>query len=294
MTLRELLAGAETQLRSGPHPERARLDTETLLLHSLRSGTEIRSRAWLLVHADDPAESDIQSVFELLIARRLAGEPIQYILGETEFFGLPFTVTPDVLIPRPETEHLVEEVIRLAQNFSRHASLEIADIGTGSGAIAVATAHALQQARITAIDISQSALAVVKRNAERNGVADRIEFLQGDLLEPAADRKFSIIASNPPYVPLKDRDSLAAEVRLHEPHTALFAGEDGLEVYRRLIPEARQHLHAGGWLVMEIGHGQREAIERLLHSHDYTGVHFVADYQQIPRVVLAQSMGAGS
>ncbi len=288
MTLRELLAGAETQLRSGPHSERARLDAETLLLHSIRSDNEVRNRAWLLVHADDSIDSNIQSAFEILVARRVAGEPIQYILGETEFFRLPFTVTPDVLIPRPETEHLVEEVIRLTQNFSQGVPLAIADIGTGSGAIAVAIAHALPQARIAAIDISWSALAIAKRNAELNGVVDRIEFLQGDLLSPIAGRRFSIIASNPPYVPLADWDTLSTEVRDYEPHSALFAGSDGLDIYQRLIPTARDLLVPEGWLVMEIGYKQLSAVHKLLSASGYSDAHFLEDYRGFPRIVTGR------
>lgn len=288
MTLRELLAGAESRLRSGPHSERARLDAEMLLLHSLRSKDKVRNRASLLIHADDPAEADTQSLFEALVSRRAAGEPIQYILGECEFFGLPFTVAPDVLIPRPETEHLVEEVIRLARNFPQDSPLNIADIGTGSGAIAVAVAHALARARVVATDISPEALAIARRNAERNGVADRIEFLEGDLFGPLSDLGFSVVASNPPYIPILDRDTLSIEVRDYEPHSALFAGSDGMDVYRCLIPDAKKHLAPGGWLVMEIGYGQQAAIERLLLQHGYLEVRFVPDYRGISRLAVGR------
>ena len=273
MTLRTLLVGAEASLKAGPHSERARLDAETLLLHALR-----QNRAWLLAHWDDVAPDDV--AYLSLVARRAAGEPIQYITGSSEFFGLPFSVGPGVLIPRPETEHLVEEVLRLAGLFENDAP-SIADVGTGSGIIAVALAHALPKAHIAAVDLSRQALLIARENAERNQVAGRIEFFEGDLLGPLAGRRFSIIASNPPYVPLLDRDSLSVEVREHEPHAALFAGEDGLDIYRRLIPEARDHLLPGGWLVMEIGYGQRDAVEELLKTHGYGEVHFVADYQGI-------------
>jgi release factor glutamine methyltransferase len=280
MMLRELVADAEAVLRKGPHPERARLDAETLLLHLLK-----QNRAWLLGYADDAASVDTQDSFATTIARRQAGEPIQYITGEAEFFGLPFAVAPGVLIPRPETEHLVEEVIRLEGAF---AEPRIADIGTGSGAIAVAVAHSLPLAHITATDVSPQALAIAKQNAARSGVENRIEFCEGDLLTPLAGQSFHIIASNPPYVPLHDRDSLSVEVREYEPHSALFAGDDGLSIYRRLIPEARKLLVPGGWLVMEIGYGQWAAIEELMHESRYGSVHFVADYQGIPRVAAGQ------
>jgi len=280
MTLRELVAEAETRLRSGPHPDRARLDAETLLLHVLK-----QNRAWLLGHGEDEAPADIQDSFATTIARRQAGEPIQYITGEAEFFGLPFSVAPGVLIPRPETEHLVEEVIRVAGAF---AEPRIADIGTGSGAIAVALAHSLPLAHITAVDISTRALTIAQQNAIRNQVQNQIEFVEGDLLAPLVGQSFHIIASNPPYVPLADRDSLSVEVREHEPHTALFAGDDGLSIYRRLIPEAHALLVPEGWLVMEIGYGQREAVDEMLMAHGYRDTRFVRDYQGIQRVAVGQ------
>jgi release factor glutamine methyltransferase len=276
MTLRELVSEAEATLRMGPHPERARLDAETLLLHLLK-----QNRAWLLGHGDDPAALETQTTFTDLIALRSAGEPIQYITGEAEFFGLPFTVAPGVLIPRPETEHLVEEVIRLAEALTEP---RIADIGTGSGAIAVALAHSLPQAHITATDFSPQALAIGQQNAVRNDIQSRIDFFEGDLLAPLAGQSFHIIASNPPYVPLADRDSLSVEVRDHEPHFALFAGDDGFSIYRRLVPDARELLTPGGWLVMEIGYGQWKAIEKMMIENKYGDVHSIADYQGIPRV----------
>ena len=280
MTLRELVAEAEARLRSGPHPDRARLDAETLLLHLLK-----QNRAWLLGHGDDPAALETQTTFTDLITLRSAGEPIQYITGEAEFFGLPFAVASGVLIPRPETEHLVEEVIRLAGAFTEP---RIADIGTGSGAIAVALAHSLTQAHIAAVDLSPLALAIAKQNAIRSNVEDRIEFFEGDLLASLAEQSFHIIVSNPPYVPFADRDSLSVEVREYEPHSALFAGDDGLSIYRRLIPDSLELLIPGGWLVMEIGYGQQHAIEEMMLANKYGSVHFIADYQGIPRVVAGK------
>jgi release factor glutamine methyltransferase len=282
MTLRELVERAENELRNSPHPERARLDAETLLLHTLH-----QNRAWLMAHADEDADESTESEYASLIGRRQAGEPIQYITGSSEFFGLPFSIGPGVLIPRPETEHLVEEVLRLAEQ-SGLIKPHIADIGTGSGIIAVALAHSIPGARITAIDLSTQALLVARENAERNHVTDRIEFLEGDLLTPLGEKRFHIIASNPPYIPASDHDSLSIEVRKHEPHSALFAGDDGLDIYRRLIPAAREHLLPGGWLVMEIGYGQQDAIGKLLSVNAYNHVRFIADYQEIPRVAIAQ------
>ncbi|MGC9158965.1 MAG: peptide chain release factor N(5)-glutamine methyltransferase, partial [Terracidiphilus sp.] len=219
-----LRKGAE-RLAGGPHPGRARLDAETLLLRVLGQG-----KAWLLAHADAPLARDPARHYAELLERRLGGEPIQYILGETEFYGLLFRVTPDVLIPRPETEHLVEKAIALAGRF--HAP-RIVDIGTGSGAIAVALARHLPRASITATDISPAALRMARENAARNGVEERIRFLAGDLLAPVAAvvpaqagrfeplERFELVVSNPPYIPAADRATLAIEVRDYEPALAL-------------------------------------------------------------------------
>ena len=295
-TIRFALDEAQKVLASGPHPERARRDTETLLLHALKKNTPEMNLAWLIAHDGEPLAADAAATFCDLIERRLAGEPIQYIAGEAEFYGLPFHVNRDVLIPRPETEHLVEKAIALAEKLRlagaipgpRIPSLRIVDVGTGSGAIAVALAHALPFAEITATDISPAALAVAKENAASNGVADRICFFEGDLLEPVASERFEIVVSNPPYVPESDRATLDVEVRDFEPAQALFAGEDGLQIYRRLIPAAFCALVPGGFLAIEIGYGQRDAIQELLQREGFAGIEFAADLQGIPRVVVAQ------
>ncbi len=281
MNLRNRLDKAEEQLLSGPHPDRARPDAEALALFVLR-----KYRAWLLSYLEESAPSELEPQFSQLLGRRAAGEPIQYITGTTEFYGLPFHVEPGVLIPRPETEHLVEEVLRLAKQIAspQIPAPHIADIGTGSGAIAVALAHRLPSAKITATDLSPQALAIARLNAEHNAVP--VEFLEGDLLAPLTGRSFDIVASNPPYIPESDRSSLSIEVRDHEPSSALFAGEDGLAVYRRLLPDALLHLHPGGFLVMEIGFGQQPAVEALLAATGYTDIRFLPDYQGIPRVAI--------
>lgn len=280
MTLRDVLERGAARLVAGPHPEKARRDAETLLLHV--SG---RMRTDLLAHGED-AISDVQAArYETLLNRRVKGEPLQYITGETEFYGLPFRVTPAVLIPRPETEHLVEKVIVLASGFDTQ---RIVDIGAGSGAIAVALAHHLPNARVATTDVSDAALAVARENAERNQVLDRISFLQGDLLTPVAGERFDLIVSNPPYVALRDHDSLSVEVRDYEPYLALFAGEDGLDVYRRLIPDAYRALALGGFIVLEIGYGQSDAVGDLLNAAGFTQVEFTTDLQGILRVAAAQ------
>ncbi len=221
--------------------------------------------------------------FQSLIDERVKGKPIQYITGEQEFFGLPFRVTPDVLIPRPETEHLVEAAIARLQN---HSAPRIVDVGTGSGCIAVALAHAMPHSEIVALDISAAALAVAEQNARLNGVAERIQFLQSNLLAAVVGEGFDAVVSNPPYVALSERASLATEVREFEPALALFAGPTGLEIYQRLIVEANDLLASGGWLLMEIGHGQRDAVEKLLRG--WEGVEFISDLQDIPRVAVAR------
>ena len=299
-TLRFALDEAQRVLAAGPHPERARRDTETLLLHALRKTAPQTnldtSQAWLIAHDGEPLAPDAAATFCDLVKRRLAGEPIQYITGDAEFYGLPFHVNRDVLIPRPETEHLVEMAIALAQKLRqagaipdpRIPSLRIVDVGTGSGAIAVALAHALPFAEITATDISAAALAVARNNAARNGVIGRVRFLDGDLLEPVVNEHFDIVVSNPPYVPESDRATLDVEVRDYEPAQALFAGEDGLAIYRRLIPAAFGALVPGGFVALEIGYGQQEAIHALLAGAGFSGIEFTEDLQKIPRVAVAQ------
>lgn len=299
MKLREFLDHGEALLRAGLHPDRARRDAETLLQHHIG-----RNKAWLMAHADDDFAGCRAIGYAGLLERRQKGEPIQYITGECEFYGLPFLVTPDVLIPRPETEHLVEKAVNLATQLGAASipqtlrngwestnlaqSPRILDVGTGSGAIAIALATQLPNTTITATDISASALAVARQNATRNAVTDRIRFLQGDLLAPVAGEQFEIIVSNPPYVPETDRDTLSVEVREFEPPLALFADGDGFGVYRRLIPAAFDALAPGGFIALEIGHGQQEAIRNLLSSAGFSDVGFVADLQGIPRVAFAQ------
>ena len=284
-TLHALLAEGQRGLAAGPHPQRARQDAETLLLHVLAGSDPTRNRAWLLAHSEILLASEASAEYGTLIRRRLAGEPIQYITGETEFYGLPFHVTGDVLIPRSETEHLVEKVIALAARFH---SPRIVDVGVGSGAIAVALAVNLPQASITATDLSVPALALAQRNAKHNGIADRIRFLTGDLFAPLTGEQFEIVVSNPPYVPASDRASLAVEIREYEPPEALFAGSDGLDVYRRLIPQAFATLVPGGFLALEIGHGQQEEIHALLVASGFQNIGFTPDLQGIPRVAAAQ------
>ncbi len=313
MTLRDFLEYGESQLSASPHPDRAKRDAETLLLHLIG-----KNKAWLMAHAGDDFAGCSAIRYASLLERRVKGEPIQYITGEVEFYRMPFRVTPDVLIPRPETEHLVEKAVQLIPTLDRKPTKflsirkvrpafrdgeritregdpyqlgwppRILDVGTGSGCIAVSIAHDWGEAEITAIDASASALEVARLNAERLGFADCVRFLQGDLLSPVAGEQFDLIVSNPPYVPSTDRDSLAVEVRDHEPALALFASDDGLEVYRRLIPQAFAALAPGGFIALEIGYGQQPAVHALLADAGFTNIEFTPDLQGIPRVAAAQ------
>jgi release factor glutamine methyltransferase len=293
-TLRFVLDEAQKVLAAGPHPERARRDAETLLLQVLRKNAPERNLAWLIAHEGETLAPGAAATFCDLVARRRAGEPIQHITGEAEFYGLPFHVNRDVLIPRPETEHLVEKAMELAKKLRLAGMIpepRIVDVGTGSGAIAVALAHALPFAKITATDISLAALVVAKANAARNSVADRVRFLEADLLDPVAGEQFDIIVSNPPYVPESDRNTLDEEVRNYEPALALFAGKDGLDLYRRLIPAAFGALVPGGYVLLEIGYGQQEAVQALLAGAGFKNIVFIDDLQNIPRVATARHPG---
>lgn len=265
------------------HPRR---DAELLLMHVLDCDL-----ATLLTHPDRALSPADLALYNSLIERRLNAEPIQYIIGEQEFYGLSFRVTPDVLIPRPETEHLVEallERINSEDSEDGGASLRIVDVGTGSGAIAVAIAHALPRSELTAVDLSSAALSLARQNAERHGVSGRMRFVHSDLLNAldgeSLDAGFDAIIANPPYI--ADGEVLERQVRDYEPHAALYAGPTGLEVYERLIPQARNLLRPGGWLMLEIGHGQKSALRELLRG--WAEGSFKDDLQGIPRVVVAR------
>jgi release factor glutamine methyltransferase len=283
MTLQQALQLAAQQLEADPHlADSARRDAELLLLYTLNI-----TRATLIANPTRELTPTQKETYNKAIARRLRHEPIQYITGQQEFFGLALRVTPAVLIPRPETEHLVEAVL---QRLPHDRPLAIADIGTGSGAIAIALAANLPQAHITALDLSPEALAVAQSNASLHNLTQRIRFLISDRLTaippPERHAHFDAIVSNPPYVPTADAEQLHPQVREHEPSLALFAGPDGLDVYRLLIPEARHALKPGGLLALEIGHGQRDSLATLLDG--WKDLNFVDDLRGIPRVALAR------
>jgi release factor glutamine methyltransferase len=279
MTLRQALTAASEILSTNPHlRDTAVRDAELLLLDQLSI-----NRAQLFINTERELTEEEESFFWQSIHRRDANEPIQYITGKQEFYGLNFHVTPAVLIPRPETEHLVEAIL---QALPREESLQILDVGTGSGILAITLALNLPSAEITAVDISPAAIAVARRNAEAHNVANRIRLIESDLLGEVPSGRYNAIVSNPPYIPDSDRPNLHPQVRDHEPAAALFAGETGLDIYRRLIPQACNALKSNGLLALEIGHGQQDTIAELLQT--WRNVSFINDLQQIPRVVLAR------
>jgi release factor glutamine methyltransferase len=265
----------------------ARLDAEVLLAHCL--GCErtalYRERVYALTAAE-------RAGFEALVARRGAHEPIAYLTGEREFWSLPFTVRPGVLIPRPETEWLVEMALRYAPRFLHQRSCcRVLDIGTGSGNIAIAMAASLAAIEVMAIDISADALAVARINAHACRVADRVRYIRGDLLTALNPRKarFDLLLSNPPYIAAGQLPSLPATVHCYEPREALDGGPDGLMFYRRLFSEGPQYLCNNGIAIVEVGHRQAGDVSRLLvQSLQWELLEIVKDYSGIERVVVAQ------
>ena len=249
-----------------------RLDAELLLAAVLH-----KNRLYLYTHYDQPLNEAERSGYRALVQRRSKREPVAYILGEREFYGLPLTVTRDVLVPRPETEHLVDAV-REWLDAHPHEKPRLCDVGTGSGAIAVALAVQAPAAEVVAVDVSEAALGVARTNAERHNVGPRVRFVLGDLLAPVAgEAPFEVIVANLPYVPSPERPHLMPEVRDHEPGLALFAGEDGLDLIRRLIAEVPERLAPGGLVALEIrggavAQGARAARDgRGLHARQVAG-----------------------
>ena len=269
-----------------------RLDAEVLLAHCLGW-----SRIDLYARYEQIPSEEIRKQFKNLIGRRLEGCPVAYLVGRKEFFGLALEVSPAVLIPRPESEYVVLEFLRLAKENSHPRVL---DIGTGSGNLAVAVAHQHPGAQVTAIDISPEALAVASSNAQRHKVADRIRFLSGDLFAPltthhsplTTHQLFDFILSNPPYIAHEDIPTLPRGVRDYEPHLALDGGPGGFAIFDRLIAGAVQHLRPGGYLIVEIGSPQEKpARERLANHGDYELGETIRDGSGHPRVLSARKRG---
>jgi release factor glutamine methyltransferase len=277
-TIRRLLEWTEQHVRA-KGSESPRLEAQILLAHALGC-----SKIELYTRTEEAPSEERRAVFRTLVMQRAAGSPVAYLVGQRDFYSLPFEVTPAVLIPRPETELLVMECLNLIKG---KPSPRVLDIGTGSGNVAVSIAHEHAGAKITAIDISTEALAVARRNAERHKVADRIRLLQSDLFAgiPAGER-FDVIVSNPPYVADAEFKGLASQVKNHEPRLALAAGPEGLDFYHRLLPEAVNFLEPGGSVLVEIGARQEEAVRALFES--VAGYRFQTcfrDSARLPRVI---------
>lgn len=284
MTLFEAINSATDTLSRSGIPT-ARLDAELLLRHALG-----RDRAWLFAHYSDDLATEDQLLFERLIGRRRTREPIQYIVGRQEFWGLDFIVSSGVLIPRPETELVVETGLKKAGSMLTPLIL---DLCTGSGCIAVSMAAELRDARIFATDVSEKALTIAQENARRLGVSDRIRFFEGDLFGPIEELdirgQVDMIVSNPPYVPSSELEFLQPEVRDFEPRTALVAGPEGTEIHARIINEALKYLRHGGWLIMEMGIGQSEPLREMVEQTSvFSSVGILQDLAGIDRVITGR------
>jgi release factor glutamine methyltransferase len=260
-----------------------RLNAELLLLFVLN-----RERSYLYAHPERELTPDEQSRFDDVIRERARGCPTQYITGHQEFWGLDLLVSPAVLIPRPETEHVVETVLELVKEyqFDGPGRLRLLDVGTGSGCIALALASELPHAEIHACDISEEALEIARINAARLALGGKVLFRKSDLVSVYAGENFDFVISNPPYVGEAEADKVQKQVREFEPKIAVFAGHEGMDVYRRLIPQAQKALRPGGWFIAEIGFSEEAKVRELLTG--WKDVQVTADLQGIPRVVAAR------
>jgi release factor glutamine methyltransferase len=284
VTIAETITRAAARL-SAHKVDNGRRDAEVLLCHVL-----VRDRAWLLAHIQDEIDDQSLRQYERTIDRRAVREPLQYITGRQEFWGLPFKVTPDVLIPRPETEFVVEAALKAV---SMALSPVLIDICTGSGCIAVSLATELLNAQLFATDQSEQALAVARENARMNQAAERIKFLAGDLFVPIKEldlhEKVDVIAANPPYIPASDRAGLQPEVRDFEPEIALIAGPEGTEIEAAIIQQAPAFLKKSGTLIMEMGMGQTAALSALVKkTGQYRTLEIIKDLAGIERVLVAR------
>jgi release factor glutamine methyltransferase len=287
--LKDTLAQAIARLTAENVPS-PRMNAELLLMFTLGC-----DRAYLFAHPERKLTTEEQSRYEAALAERARGVPAQYITGHQEFWGMDLIVSPAVLIPRPETEHVIEAVLERAPSTELRASgvrrresgetLRVVDVGTGSGAIALALAKELPSAEIDATDFSASALEVARANAARHQMERRIRFHQTDLLDGMSG-EFDFVVSNPPYVGESEEDTVQLEVRKFEPRNAVFAGTQGTEVIARLIPQAHAKLRPGGWLVMEISGTIADSVRRMLDGWD--DVQVKPDLQRIPRVAVAR------
>ena len=287
MTVFEILNWSTDYLKDHPI-ENPRLNAELLLSHSLNL-----SREGLYVRLHSQIGDEAKEVFERLIKRRIAGEPLQYILGHQEFWSIDFKVDPSVLIPRPETELLVEQTLSILSETPFNRPLLVLEIGTGSGAVAISLAKEARNIILVATDISRDALMLARENAESSGVLLQIQFVHGNLFDPFRLLKergpFDLILSNPPYIICSEIEGLAKEVKDHEPVIALNGGEDGLGFYRGIISQGPFYLKKGGWLLLEVGQAQAEKVSELIEKRgDFLGPQRLQDLSGIERVVKAQ------
>lgn len=278
ITLREIILEGRSSFED--ISETAALDTELLVCHVLGI-----SKIDILMEPNKEISDDKVKELRGLFERRAEGFPVQYLIGTEGFMGLEFNVTPSVLIPRPDTELLVEKIIELVDN---RKGVHILDIGTGSGAITISLAYYLKTAQLETVDVSEEATEVARGNAEKNGVSDRVRFLNGDLFEPVkAGKKYDVIVSNPPYIPSEDIEDLQVEVAVHEPRLALDGGLDGYDFYRRIIDEAPAYLNEEGVLAFETGHDQARTIAELMRANgSYENMAIYKDLNGIERVVI--------
>lgn len=280
MLLKQAVDAAYESFLQGDVPS-PRLNAELLLMFVLDC-----DRAYLFAHPERRLNADERAQYDHVVGERARGCPTQYITGHQEFWGLDLIVSPSVLIPRPETEHVVETVLELVKQRDPDQRLSIIDVGTGSGCIALALAKELPLAAVYASDISEEALEIARINAARLGMGDRILFRRSDLLSIYAGEQFDFVVSNPPYVGESEADKVQKQVREFEPKMAVFSGQEGLDIYKQLIPQAHAVLNPGGWLVTEIGFSTEEKVKALLAG--WADIQTTADLQGIPRVIAAR------
>jgi release factor glutamine methyltransferase len=280
MQLKQALTAAVDRLESSDVGS-PRMNAEVLLMFVLGV-----NRAYLYAHPERELTAEEECGYDEVLARRATGMPSQYITGHQEFWGLDFIVSPAVLIPRPETEHLVETVLELARD-DPHP--KIVDVGTGSGCIALALAHEWKGAEVYAVDLSAEALEIAHANAVRLQLDRRVRFLRSNVLEALVNTSdFDFVVSNPPYVGFDEADKVQKSVRDFEPRMAVFAGEQGLDVIGPLVRQAHGVLKPGGWMALEIGYSMRDAVTNLLSPTMWEDVRVVPDLQGIPRVIAAR------
>jgi len=278
-SISESLAKAESILGANGIAE-PRREAASLVMLAIK-----RDKTFLYSHPEYVLTETETSNFESFLKRRAAREPLQYIAGIQEFYGLEFEVTPDVLIPRPETEMVVEHAIEL---LTPRTSKRFCEVGVGSGCISISILHHVPEAAAVGLDVSTSAIKIARRNAEKHGVLERLEFRESDVFEKSPDERFDMIVSNPPYVPSGDIEGLQPEVRDYEPQMALSDGHDGLSIISRIIDQAPQFLASGGFLLMEIGFNQSPMVVDMFESDKWTQPELFPDLQGIPRLVCSK------